>query len=300
MPVWLIDERLARLREELRETRTLGTSGGVPQSEQESRVLQTVLARGALVNEANRALVRGDVVSFRESWLQASQGITGAAPYITGADAPRKVSLLKLYAYAVEVDIQGLDTNSFISLASTVLDGEERIRVRDPTLQFIRGAVAYLSGSSSALAALLGNAPGPDHEAMFVEAFVAMLKARLDRSSADARHAIATLESIEIESNDACARAWKGRIALHAADAQLLLLQLGEHDASTLEASLEHAQWARQYLDPVSVPALWGRAYAISAELFEEAAAREGRDSPLGERLERMAEQAFDISRQYR
>ena len=227
--------------------------------------------------ETQLALVSGKLATFRDKLQRLEEmGSPG--------DPGSIIKLAELYSLAVEVGVTSINSDRLAELLVSLkywipkipvnhgpnlsMDDNERIR--------IRSNFAYQSRDSIELKNLyeIASGTGNTKEAAFLRGYVALLIAKLEQSEEPAYLVVNQLQPFVDESEEG------GTLSLYIGTAYLILASTtkGEERKSHLEQAKLFAKQARQNLELLDIPVMWGLAMSLTADVLamEQALAEPG------------------------
>lgn len=215
-------------------------------------------------NSAMFDFVSGNIKSF-----EVRLGALHSRPSPTAhLDIWAAKNLLKLYAVAVEAGVDTMDVTQVEGLW-------ERARVLEDDSLLIESTVAYLLGDTITLDRIAQEL-AIRSPSQFETGYINLLAAKSTGSKDRLIQAVELLTELEEKQSPSesglgsgCQDLRHGRIALHLADAHLLALKVVPEDETHLERAVFFARQARQELELLISPVMWGRAHQVSSQIFQ-------------------------------
>ena len=253
--------------------------------------------------EALLALVSGRLASF----LDQLQKLEEMGPR---GDRASVIELAELYSLAVEVGVTSIEPNRFTELLAEVRHAVRRTRAShhggpkpnmdDSKRVRMRSNFAYSTGDLRELRQLYDiESADNDEGAAFIKGYIAFLIAKLEQSEDSAFLAINQLQPFMNESEDRTEQV--GTVSLYLGTAYLILASSmkGEERRNHLDQATLFAKQARQNLELLDVPVMWGVAMSLTADVLamEHALAEPG--SKAKKLLNLESNRAHDLSIQY-
>jgi hypothetical protein len=251
---------------------------------------------GLRIRIAEHDLLGGQVAKFQEHFAQAVEGIDATNPDYAVKIAP----LLHL---AVEADVARPTTSSTYDQVAAGIDaafGRSMISRDERTLWM--ASIQYASANFEALRRLAADQPRETTDAAFVSGYAQLLLAKSSGDPSDAAMASQTLNAVlkALEREDRVAEA--GRVSLLLAECyQLLATAEPQHAirAELIDSAVAHAKMARQTIEIIDYPLLWGAALRVTSEVLDMLYETKQDPTERG-RLALQRDRAYELSMEYR